>query len=139
MMQFGKYPISQPRFYPADRRKRKISLPEFKSNSHVICSSTTTVRMYESRLLVQAALKDGLIARPETCSQCVNTQTRPLEAHHTDYLKPLDVTWLCKKCHHALHKKNVEPSYINAEGPIMDWSIYDLDTYRAKPEQERAA
>lgn len=50
------------------------------------------------------ALKTGLLIRPNTCSKC-NVTCKP-EAHHTDYTKPLDITWLCKKCHENTHHLN---------------------------------
>ena len=39
----------------------------------------------------------GKIVKPLKCSNC-NQVTR-LEAHHEDYLKPLEVIFLCKGCH----------------------------------------
>ena len=30
-----------------------------------------------------------------------------VEAHHPDYTKPLEVVWMCVKCHHKLHKMNL--------------------------------
>ena len=35
----------------------------------------------------------------EDCKVCGD----PAEMHHADYSKPLDVDWLCKKHHQALH------------------------------------
>jgi hypothetical protein len=47
-------------------------------------------------------VKRGNIIKPTTCSICNSDQW--IEAHHADYTKPLEVVWLCKKCHVAIHK-----------------------------------
>lgn len=46
---------------------------------------------------VRKAIKKGLIIRPNVCSDC-GCEAR-VEGHHSDYSKPLDVIWLCPKCH----------------------------------------
>lgn len=37
------------------------------------------------------------------CEKCGETCT---EAHHDDYSKPLEIRWLCKKCHMEWHRFN---------------------------------
>ncbi len=51
----------------------------------------------------QQAEKQGLIVRPLFCEEC--GLKKKLYRHHEDYSKPLEIDWLCKKCHLALHKK----------------------------------
>jgi hypothetical protein len=46
------------------------------------------------------ALRAGKLMQ-EDCQQCGKHKT---QAHHEDYLEPLQVIWLCKKCHTKLHK-----------------------------------
>ncbi len=53
---------------------------------------------------VKAAMKSGRIAVPLWCQQC-HCVTQ-LEAHHSDYSKPLDVLWLCTTCHGLAHRSN---------------------------------
>jgi len=53
--------------------------------------------------VVEQALKNGLLVRPEACSVC-GTQ-RKLHAHHDDYFNALDVRWLCEECHSFVHRK----------------------------------
>lgn len=50
---------------------------------------------------VRLAIKSGALIRPGICSGC-GVSCRP-DAHHHDYSKPLDVIWLCKKCHFHQH------------------------------------
>ncbi|MEK6884659.1 MAG: hypothetical protein AABY22_33810 [Nanoarchaeota archaeon] len=50
---------------------------------------------------VQYALKIGEIIKSKNCSYC-SRETR-LVAHHRDYLKPLEVLWLCYSCHKEIH------------------------------------
>lgn len=46
------------------------------------------------------AVRDGRLAK-SPCVFCGATDN--LEAHHHDYSKPLDVTWLCHPCHRRFH------------------------------------
>ena len=51
---------------------------------------------YKARTAVSNALRDGRLTR-EPCSRC-GSGVR-VQAHHADYTKPLDVEWLCFRCH----------------------------------------
>jgi ribosomal protein S27AE len=42
------------------------------------------------------------VLKREPCSKCGE---KIAEKHHHDYSKPLDVTWLCRKCHMQEHKR----------------------------------
>lgn len=57
---------------------------------------------------VKDAIKSGKLIKPEKCSIC-NSMDR-IEGHHADYDKPLDVIWVCKKCHMMIHKNLKEVS-----------------------------
>ena len=57
-----------------------------------------------ARGAVRSALRGGKLKRGTECFFC-GSGTR-IEAHHHDYDKPLDVFWLCSKCHGKLHTIN---------------------------------
>lgn len=56
------------------------------------------------------ALKTGSLVAPDTCENCGQKPVpfrdgrRAIQAHHSDYDKPLQVRWLCQPCHHQEHK-----------------------------------
>ena len=49
----------------------------------------------------QNAVRTGMLKRPETCSDCGGQGK--VDGHHEDYSKPLNVVWLCTKCHGRRH------------------------------------
>jgi len=52
-----------------------------------------------ARYQVRKALRNGTLCK-EPCKVCGSLD---VEAHHEDYNKPLDVTWLCGEHHDNLH------------------------------------
>jgi transposase-like protein len=61
--------------------------------------------------VVNAAIRIGLLKRPTACQKCSATRAykdgrKSIQAHHDDYNKPLEVRWLCAKCHSRWHSKN---------------------------------
>ena len=57
-----------------------------------------------ARSLATQAINKGIIVKPNICSKCL--KNIPLHAHHDDYSKPLEIRWLCVKCHWKWHSKN---------------------------------
>lgn len=47
--------------------------------------------------VVRAAIKKGLIVKPSQCERCEAEGF--VESSHHDYTKPLEVEWLCRRCH----------------------------------------
>ena len=52
--------------------------------------------------LVYLAVKRGEIIPKEKCEACKSM--KKIEAHHPDYKEPLQVLWLCNRCHIRLHR-----------------------------------
>jgi hypothetical protein len=47
----------------------------------------------------------GIIVKPDACEICQKSGKWLLK-HHRSYLKPLDVTWMCRSCHWKEHSDN---------------------------------
>lgn len=68
-------------------------------------------KLYRARCLerdsagqaLRTAVREGHIAKPDRCQDCGVTEK--IEAHHEDYSKPLEVAWLCPRCHKAHDRK----------------------------------
>jgi len=56
----------------------------------------------KARRKAQKAKSTGKLIE-EPCQRC--GLTKNIHMHHEDYSKPLDVVWLCAKCHTARHKE----------------------------------
>lgn len=61
-----------------------------------------------ARKALGKAIKAGKITRPTICSIC-ETPCRP-HGHHDDYSKPLDVRWVCQRCHVEIHRPGIQAS-----------------------------
>jgi hypothetical protein len=85
-----------------DGRRPSKSVPEFKKRAHR--------RVYD-------AIKRGHIIKPSNCAAC-GAADSPIHGHHEDYTKPLEVMWLCARCHGALHAGILVPSVPLSDGDL---------------------
>ena len=60
---------------------------------------------HRARAQVRYRKKQGQL-EPKPCATC-GASNNITVAHHEDYSAPLDVVWLCPKCHWAIHHKDV--------------------------------
>lgn len=74
------------------KEKHKEQSREFRKNNPLKISAQQKCRR---------AIKQGVIIRPDKCSNC-EVFCKP-DAHHEDYNRPLEVIWICKKCHVHIH------------------------------------
>lgn len=78
------------------------------------CARKAMAKYLESNQIKRAAhiiagnaLRRGDIKKAKLCDECKKSHKR-LHGHHDDYANPLEVRWLCPKCHAQWHKINGE-------------------------------
>jgi hypothetical protein len=91
--------LSKIREYDRDRGARQ-------SNQYLKNYREKYPNKYKAQTKVNNLLRYGKIEKPKRCESC-NFELR-IVAHHDNYLKPLEVKWLCQSCHKQWHSKNGE-------------------------------
>lgn len=66
-------------------------------------TATKSPEKVKARRAVRTAIEKGLLVRPNTCQRCCKIPIRGVVHghHYKGYDHPLDVEWLCSKCHVA--------------------------------------
>jgi len=62
---------------------------------------------YLAHVAVQKALSSGALVKG-SCEICGDPS---VDAHHTDYTRPLEVRWLCRRHHVRLHTTGCEDDF----------------------------
>ena len=88
-------------WYKKNGRRRSVNYLEISKNWRV--HHPLEVKAHR---LLENALKEGDIIKADQCSECKRKNIR-LSGHHEDYLKPLEVVWLCSSCHKLRHSVKV--------------------------------
>lgn len=85
-----------------DRSRRYRNTPQgiLATNRAVYKSIKKYPERQAARIILNVEVNKGNVIKPKKCSKC-GTRCKP-EAHHHDYTKPLEVTWLCRSCHSDL-------------------------------------
>jgi hypothetical protein len=77
--------------------------------------------------LLEKAVKAGVVRRAEACEACGSSGTMrdgrtTIQGHHDDYNRPLDVRWLCQRCHHEWHTLHT-PRRKEVHGELSDVDV----------------
>lgn len=102
--QKGKYFIT--RYYVCHtcnnlRARQYYALNKERCRNIIYQYNSRNVEKKKAHSILKYAIKKGVIKKPNNCEKCKISSR--LEAHHNDYLKPLDVQWLCTSCHNKRH------------------------------------
>jgi hypothetical protein len=66
---------------------------------------------HKAHVLLHIAKVNGTVVPSDACSRC-GTSGGIIVGHHPDYGKPLEVEWLCPKCHSFVHN-NAKKEKVN--------------------------
>ena len=69
--------------------------------NNTITQRTKYPEKYSARHKVRSAVKKGILVK----TACVFCENKKVQAHHSDYKKPLEVIWLCGRCHTLFNEK----------------------------------
>ena len=87
-----------------DRVRAKLPHRKAHARKITVAWRKQNPQAYKAQTALGNALRDGKISK-EPCTFC--STERHVHGHHRDYSRPLEVVWLCAKCHHRLHTRRL--------------------------------
>lgn len=90
--------INLDRIHAYDNQRSKLPHRRAAKTNYVRRLKLRDPIRYKAHYAVSNAIRDGRLTR-KPCIVCGDPKS---EAHHHDYSKPLDVTWLCFKHHRTI-------------------------------------
>ncbi|MFY2608276.1 hypothetical protein [Achromobacter ruhlandii] len=104
------YGISRQAMWKALRRRgvqMRPNAPEGQQNGFFVHGKGYGPEKQAAKSEVMKAIRAGSLVR-QPCEVCAGNPTASdgrslVHAHHEDYSKPLQVRWLCQRCHHREH------------------------------------
>lgn len=90
------------------RRSEKGRLKCYNSYKKYKESNPDKVKAHK---ILNHKIESGLISKPSKCSYCCK-ENKLINGHHYDYSKPLDVVWLCPKCHKDVHLNKIKLEFV---------------------------
>lgn len=115
-------------------KSRAAGHPKMPSSAYCADCQPRSYVPYESQKewayrVVRAALKSGVLARPSACERCGQPNPSIHGHHHHGYARPLDVVWLCPRCHRRSHPGKgalIDPATISVPLDPVDAAIETL-------------
>lgn len=93
-----------------NRRVRQAPVNQARERRHAAAYRSKYPEKEAAKREVRRAIERGTLERPTSCPKCSSpdkkstTGRHTIHAHHDDYSKPLDVIWLCVRCHANEHR-----------------------------------
>ena len=84
------------------RYHERVSTPEGRAKEWHKKKTYINSTKRAANIIIGNAIRDGKLIR-QLCEKCGNGQN--IHAHHEDYGKPFEVTWLCRSCHGKRHRE----------------------------------
>ena len=95
--------MKDPKWAMKERERGVIKVCSPAGMSRLRRSRKENPERYRAYNILNRALRAGKIVKPDLCQKC--REPGRLHGHHSDYSKPLEVDWLCAKCHSELRIK----------------------------------
>ena len=97
----------------SNRKYKQSSKGKAATKRHDLSRRKRHPEKYKARYKVANAIKRGWLI-PQPCEICGSEES--IESHHEDYTKPLEVNWLCTKCHRDIERTKDEKMQSNLDG-----------------------
>ena len=108
---------------PAGRRWYKANRKKYRAKQRRINKAWRVAhpRKYKVHGIVSYAIATGRLVK-QPCAVCGKNKS---EAHHENYNKPYEVTWLCRKCHIIVDKrcKRIVPKVRATQIASGNWTV----------------
>lgn len=82
----------------------KLGLKRYGNSRYIKYKMNNPIKDVASQA-VRSLVATGKIIKPDQCSICLSiVGSKSIQGHHEDYSKPLEVIWVCVKCHSNIHR-----------------------------------